>query len=705
MDYFYIKTNPDWTTICKYGYVEGNDTNVQNRIHNSMEEHPERSTFTHLFGFEKTPDYKLYTQIDKIISHITYKVENIVSIEQHYGELPLLHQLHVYLVQSKTKRSTEFIEKRGIPCLLRVVREVFPFLGLRMVKEYSSEELRVINESATEGEPPEMFSFAVVSSSMNKWYERDYQTRIIQYGIEELQNTHKWYLELPTGGGKTYIFYKVLSTIKPDVIIIFSPRININRQNCNQKYLSLLLNKYSVFNCSDKNSFNSYKATCAMENKKMMIIACPQSSHKKIYEIIQTLSNITIWFDEAHHTIENWTNKFDSKAIQFLMEENRNIQNRMFSSASPNHKQIEQYPQYFGKLHSPIKVKELIDLKWLCPIISHIFSLNKENIDVCNYNLKHFEKYKCNFGFSFHNLRDSAYALFLEHYRKYKNNETKIRPYLLIGTEYRVATRIDLNYEYKNIEDFEKNIYSIGYVVQRYSMGYDFSKLDYIVFSDPKLSYSDIKQCIGRGIRSDGLGQHGQNLNKQLTILLPVFIDIDIDTDFNRIEHVLRYLVYDIEYPFDKLFCDFNESKSDKKLLGKKYDGEENMKAILLDLLRGGKYSVWKEAEFIKLLKNNNIHTNPDYNTFRTSRNELNLPEELYRCFPGFTWEQTYDESPYYSKEECIKKILELKEIHRFVDLEDEHYEPELYLNSFDPNIPPICLFRFYGGHNNKEFY
>ena len=36
-------------------------------------------------------------------------------------------------------------------------------------------------------------------------------------------------------------------------------------------------------------------------------------------------------------------------------------------------------------------------------------------------------------------------------------------------------------------------------------------KLDFICFSDPKFSIKDIKQCIGRGIRPDGLGPYGSN--------------------------------------------------------------------------------------------------------------------------------------------------------------------------------------------------
>ena len=38
-----------------------------------------------------------------------------------------------------------------------------------------------------------------------------------------------------------------------------------------------------------------------------------------------------------------------------------------------------------------------------------------------------------------------------------------------------------------------------------------------------------------------------------------------------------------------------------------------------------------------------------------------------------------------------------IKENNEDLDL-DEEDEPEVYLNSIDPKIPPQCLFRFYGG-------
>ena len=540
---------------------------------------------------------------------------------------------------------------------------------------------------------------------------REYQNEIIDYILKQFEKVKQIYLELATGGGKSYIIYKILSICIPNVIVIFSPRKNINEQNIKGKYLEILNNKYKCFNCSKEKDFTIFKEKCRKENKKMIIVACPQGSNEKVYNIINdnNLKDIFVWFDEAHHTIENWVNKLDNKCIKFFLENKDKIRNKIFTSASPNQKHVEQYPQIFGELYSPIKVKELIDLKWLCPIIPHIFSLDNNDVDICNYNLEHFIKFNCRFGFSFHNKRNNAFNLFFKHYESFINENTNIKPFLLIGDDYKCSEldeiKLKLKYDFRSIELFENKENSMGYVVQQYSMGYDFNKINYIVFSDPKMSYSDIIQCIGRGIRPDGLGENRLNLQKNLNIMLPIYIKDEIDTDFNRIEGVLRYLVYDIEYSYIDMDMNFSIS-GNKELLGKKYDGKENMKSILLDLLRGGKYSTWKPNEFITMMKNNNIHDRQKaYDEFIKMRPELNLPEDPYMCFPDFTWEQTYNESPYYSKEECKQKISQIKEANEDLDL-DELDEPEIFLNKkFDSKIPPQSLFRFYGGQNSNEYY
>lgn len=299
--------------------------------------------------------------------------------------MPLLYELHPYLVQSKTKRSTEFIQKKGIECLIKVLKEVFTRLGLVLVKEYSDEELNNINVSALQLERQiyETSLLETLIKSPNvldkeQWCERDYQRNIIKYIIKNIHQSHKIYLELATGGGKSYIIYKILSELKPDIIVIFSPRKNINKQNCGSKYLSLLNDNVDVFDCSINKNFDSFKKKCRIVNKRMLIVACPQNSNEKVYNMIQGTKNVFVWYDEAHHTIENWVNKLDNKYTKFFLEDEEIIKNRIFTSASPEKKAVEQYPQYFGELYNPIKVKELIDLKWLCPIVPRIFDLKKK---------------------------------------------------------------------------------------------------------------------------------------------------------------------------------------------------------------------------------------------------------------------------------------------------------------------------------------
>ena len=76
----------------------------------------------------------------------------------------------------------------------------------------------------------------------------------------------------------------------------------------------------------------------------------------------------------------------------------------------------------------------------------------------------------------------------------------------------------------------------IAYVVKKYSLGYDNKYIDFIACIDRKSSSQDIIQTLGRGLRSDNLGDLGKNRDKELLVLIPIFIE---QTD-NKFE--LEYL-------------------------------------------------------------------------------------------------------------------------------------------------------------------
>ena len=226
MHNMYIKHNPDWNNKKKYGYVSGGYDNLVNRLNDSSEEHSEISEFIQIFGFVKNEKYTLhYIEIDKILSLIGSDIKKIEIVENIYNmSLPLLRILNEYLIKSETKQSNEFVSNEGVSHLLNVLTIEFPKLGLDLIKVYSPEEINTINNASKKQNKTkveqdyhdlikwheEMRKKKPIHSNIQKkdeykWYEREYQRLIIEYGYEQLLRIHKLYLELATGGGKSYI--------------------------------------------------------------------------------------------------------------------------------------------------------------------------------------------------------------------------------------------------------------------------------------------------------------------------------------------------------------------------------------------------------------------------------------------------------------------------------------------------------------------
>ena len=96
-------------------------------------------------------------------------------------------------------------------------------------------------------------------------------------------------------------------------------------------------------------------------------------------------------------------------------------------------------------------------------------------------------------------------------------------------------------------------------------MGYDFNKIDYISLTDKKL-LSDLIQCIGRGLRSDNLGLNGINLNKELYLMVPVYLELDKLDNYDNIVTIRQYLLHDIGIDWENIkYKDFKKMKKGKK--------------------------------------------------------------------------------------------------------------------------------------------
>ena len=257
------------------------------------------------------------------------------------------------------------------------------------------------------------------------------------------------------------------------------------------------------------------------------------------------------------------------------------------------------------------------------------------------------------------------------------------------------------------ISNFEKHHKSIGYVVAKYSMGYDFRRLDFICITDPKMSYPDIIQSIGRGMRILNNNEIKLGYVKEkCKILLPVYLEVDEKTKYERVKKVLEYLVCDIDLKYIEIFKKYQPGKktSPSKMLVEDVEGLENIMSKVYDIL----YHKWKMDTFVEHLRENEIYDLEMYNKYYELKNtkKLKLPPYPHELFPKFNWKTINigEKSVYYERDMCIikiKKIIRNNDI--FDNFEDEDDKHE-YLHKMNNKIPNTkCLWKFYGG-SKKEF-
>lgn len=540
-----------------------------------------------------------------------------------------------------------------------------------------------------------------------KWFEREYQRDIIKLGLDKLSELGKFYLELATGAGKTYIVFNIFKKIKPDILFCLSPRLKINAQNIGKKYLSILGEEYEAFNLSSDDNLDEFmKKDC-----KKVIIGCTSKGCDKIINIINTysLNDSSLWIDECHWGIEGWITNGLSENQEYLLK-SRNIKYRVYTSASPNTELIEKNEEIFGELFKEINVKELIQLKYLCNIKPFIFEINENSIDYCKTIIKDFTEYKRSWGLSFHNKCLNAFHIFLKHYEVYKTGETLIKPFLLIrenikeilktDEDKRCFENIDLAYDFSSFKKYESNINSIAYVVKKCDMGYDFNKIDYISLTDKKMSYSDLIQCIGRGLRSDCLGENGKNKEKELYLMIPNYIDEENAENFDNIINVIQYLQFDIglEWEFIEKVVDGSSGSSRDGYSHEEYRGEKIIQSKIMDAMKLRKVE-WNLKKLLVHCKNNNIHNLSDYINYRDKYPAHNLPEDVPT---GINWCDTYRKHNYYNKNDCIEKIKKIMEENTALEFMEDHEELLEILTSNDSKIPNTCLWSFYGGSQSE---
>jgi hypothetical protein len=517
--------------------------------------------------------------------------------------------------------------------------------------------------------------------------ERDYQLEVIKYGYEEINEHNAVYINIPTGTGKTYCGYKIISKLNLPIVVIFSPRKIVNQQNISRKYSSML-NHTCIDYSSDKHP----------DLTKPIVISCCMQSEKDLYEKLKD-KEIFVWFDEAHWGIEEWiTNPSISREYWFR-------QKRLFTSASPNKDVVLKHAHIFGSLYSST-VSTFIQSNWLAPIKPFMYCENNKNVNKTTYVLDDFKERDRTWGFCFYNDCSNATQSFENHLEYYKNKETDIKPFLLISKP-DCDVNYDLDYAYNDRKTYENTINSIGYVVAQYSMGYDFKQLNFIHFGDPKLSIKDIIQSIGRGLRSDCLSLDGKNLFKELFVSLPIFLDNT--GKYENIIEVMRYLLHEGGLSMDNIMFEEKKEnilKSKTDADGKEYhNGFENMKSMLCDLLNKKIASIWVSYNDARQINIHNHISSPEQ-YYKLCKSDQRLPPNPDEYYKGFDWLYYIgtDSSKYYNLEQCKIKVKEYIRLNPHL----KNFKLELnkvvsYLNDKDPCIPPNELFIYVYKRNLED--
>lgn len=700
-EYIYVLNNSCFVDDTrKYGYT----TNPHNRLSNANTQTPTPHWYDRLWRIDYVPErYRVIACHDDVITAILGKSKHCYNIKSYnggggtefiVGDIDEVKNILIYYGYQLTSIMLEdVINSESDASVSKNQKCLDELLGLEDDTEETINDLQDITNDTLE-------------DRVKEWNLRDYQMQIIDGACEKLTNERRIYIELATGGGKSYIVYNIFKRLSVEIIIIFSPRQIVNAQNVKATYTSILDGVSHVYDCSANNgmSFNEFYK----QKGKKIIVACTQS-HLKVFNYINEydMQNVCIWFDEAHWGLEDWLNAGRNNPKKYLLEDMTRVKYRIFTSASPDRDIVKDNKSIFGELYRPIKVSELIHEGWLCPIRPFVFSEEKNDADVLYYMLEHFKEYNKNWAFSFHHSQMSAFNIFSEHYNRFKNGITNIKPFLLVS-DFSIPTELiplKEQKEFMYIKTFEATSNSIAYVVAKYSMGYDFNKIDMICFSDYKMSPKDIIQSIGRGTRPDCKGLDGRNKNKNLDVLLPIFVKEEMFDKYQRIKEVLVYLVREVEIKFNEIT--FKNGKR-YTATGEQHKDEDNgidaVKSQMLDILR----STMSQKSFTKLLRFHDIHSNDNYYKFKQQmsieRPELELPELVFNKFPEFKWEDTYHQSPFYTKEECLRRVKELSKTHankikRIVN----DVQKLRYLNEIDVQIPVQSLWRFYGG-NKKDY-
>ena len=511
----------------------------------------------------------------------------------------------------------------------------------------------------------------------------------------------KVFIKAPTGFGKTVLYYKTINKLKLKKVLIFTPRIELNKQIVEEKYFNYLgENKYKIIHYSDYYSGDKDKKIKRIKkyskaDTNFIMTSCYQSKDKLLklindYEVKFDL----IIFDEAH-TIETWSN-IENTGHEFLLSD-KITKYRLFGSATPT-EFIETTPNIFGKVIEKVKIYELINNETLCNIVTLVKKIENKKKEYHNLKamivdcMKKFNKKK---GIIYVNSKANAQSLY--DLMKTQNN---------ISTYIFVSGHVDIgsdSFDDLDIKKFESDTKpSIIIVVGKISYGYDNPYIDFICLGDPRQSDIDIRQILGRGLRWN------KELypNKLLHLLVPLYQDeFGNYTQNGCLKKYLDYIIGEcghdiiVKDKYDK--PEIIREENPLVILGNDYDGY----TIPIDILQSYCTTGYnKFTDFMRFMRINKCWDELVYNQiWENNKIWMCGIGELKKKYPKFSFQQIHPDkdSFYQTKIEALEAHSKAKEIVKknigsdiFSELIFSQQTKKII--KIDNKIPPINLELYY---------
>ena len=527
-------------------------------------------------------------------------------------------------------------------------------------------------------------------------YQKEYIEEAIQKLLDNIKNHKKCIIKSPTGSGKTVMIYwiiaklyKALGCPKQFNITLSAPftklcsqsitdedNINILKaHNMNANYMQYdYKNKYITEKelTKTKNNINYINFISVCNPSMLNFINFIDDENIKI--------NISI-YDEFHY-IKNWEN---AKNENNKCLKSSNVEFMLFASATP-YKSQENKTEIYGEVIDKITLKELIRLKYLCPIIPIVAINNGNSKDPEEVKLQKafgkyykfpymikeaFVKYNKKKAILFCNNTANCYEMYdllnsrkdiLENIKVFypyvsrsvkKNNDIESNSDIELNSDIESNSDIDLTEEETVINLEEKQ--NIETVLKEYenciepcilitcrkiSVGYSHSPIDFVIIADNKVSITDISQAIGRGVRLHYLNKLCHVLlfnsyHSSIKSFIEYFqnnVGLNIES-FIREQISKKYKEYskyiELNHKFD-LTIEYDKLKFLNKIWLQVYDSltnlNKNKKKLEYDIL----YELVKDMNF--------IHKD-EYKSWAIINNE-NISPEIY--FKNNGWMNYY---------------------------------------------------------------